>query len=232
MSSSYWQDDDDDKPFVVPDDIQDLHFDIQCKMMLVDHAEPLSSAIHTALPWFASEPDAALHLIHVADSGNGWERPEEADEWLYLSRRTKLVLRLPKARIEQAKQELEGEELIVSGQPMQVGKAKAKKLMVHPALYARYVVCDKDEEEEEEEEDFLQRQIAELNTIGIRFKKILCGKMHSFDMAGASVYTRSLFVADLKPEDSIRLQEKGVGTDQCFGFGVFIPHKTVNKVSS
>ena len=60
--------------------------------------------MHAALPWLADDDRAGVHLIHVAESGNGWMRPEDAEnEMLYLSRRTKMTLRLPKEYIEETK---------------------------------------------------------------------------------------------------------------------------------
>ncbi|MGD9164124.1 MAG: type I-MYXAN CRISPR-associated protein Cas6/Cmx6, partial [Chromatiales bacterium] len=69
----FWQEETDEEQYVVPDDVVDLIFKIKCRTLPVDHAWPLSEAIHQALPWFAEERQAGLHLIHGADSGNGWE---------------------------------------------------------------------------------------------------------------------------------------------------------------
>lgn len=222
--NTFWQEEDDDAPFVTPDDILDVAFEIRCRALPVDHAEALHRAISEVLPWFAEEVRAGLHLIHGAESGNGWERPEDGDELLYLSRRTKLTLRLPKERLDQA-ESLSGRTLRVAGYDLTVGTAKSRRLSTHPALYARYVVCDGDEDED----SFLKRSVDELRAMELKFKKVLCGKMHTFRSAEGEVTTRSLFVADLPPEGAVRLQERGVGPGRQCGFGVFIPHKTVTK---
>ena len=99
----FWQDQEDEKQqFVVPDNVVDLSFKVQCKQLPLDHAHSLSQTIQQALPWFADESLAGIHLIHGAESGNGWIRPQEPDAILSLSKRTRFILRLPKHRVEDA----------------------------------------------------------------------------------------------------------------------------------
>ncbi|SCZ59730.1 type I-MYXAN CRISPR-associated protein Cas6/Cmx6 [Thiohalomonas denitrificans] len=222
--SIYWREDEEQEEFVVPEDVLDVAFDMRCRALPVDHADALYQAICEALPWFDAVEAAGLHLIHGAESGNGWERPEDSDELLYLSRRTKLTLRLPREQVEEA-EALTGQTLRVAGYDMTLGKPTRRPLSTHSALYSRHVVSDP----AEDEEAFLQRSVEELKAIGVRFKKILCGKMHVFRTTDGEVITRSLFVADLSREDAVRLQEQGVGPGRKRGFGVFIPHKTVTK---
>jgi CRISPR-associated protein Cas6 len=221
----HWQIEEDDiTQYVVPENVIDLLFSIDCKELPVDHAFALSSAIQQALPWFAEDDIAALHMIHGAQSGNGWERPEGEGDIIYLSRRTKLVLRVPAERIDDAMQ-LIGQELDVAGNPMKVLKASKRLLEITTSLYSRHVAA----EEGEDEEAFLQRTIGELRAMGLRFKKVLCGKEHSLNTPDGPLITRSLLVADLGFDDAVTLQERGVGAKEYkkLGCGLFIPHKTV-----
>ena len=221
----HWQVEEDDiTQFVVPENVVDLLFSIDCKSLPVDHAYALSSAVTRALPWFADDDIAALHTIHGADSGNGWERPEGADDIIYLSRRTKLVLRVPADRIDDA-MTLCGQELDVAGNPMKVLKASKRLLEITTSLYSRHVVA----EEGEDEDAVLKRVIAEMRGMGLEFKKVLCGKAHSLQTPERTITTHSLLVADLNFEDAITLQEHGVGAKEYkkLGCGLFIPHKTV-----
>ena len=119
----YWQEEVNEQQFIVPDRVINLLFQIDCPTLPVDHAWGLSREIQRVLPWFGEEPTEGLHIIHGADSGNGWERPQASNDLLYLSRRVKLVLRLPRARVESA-QALSGETLNPGGHRMAVGKAK------------------------------------------------------------------------------------------------------------
>lgn len=221
----YWHEEDDDSSqFVVPENIVDVQFSINCKTLPVDHAHALSAAVKAALPWFADEAQAGLHLIHVAESGNGWERPQGDDELLYLSRRTKLTLRMPQHRLEDTRQ-LSGQVLDVAGNSMEVGKSSVRPLSVSTTLYARYVAG----KEGQSEDDFLAELIGELKNAGLRFKKVLCGKENLLEMPDGPMITRSLLVADLGLEDAVKLQETGVGPHEYkkLGCGLFIAHKTV-----
>lgn len=218
----YWQEEKEEEQFIVPDDVIDLSFSIKCRTLPVDHAAALAKAVVEQLPWLEEEPEAGIHSIHGADSGNGWERPTGAEDILYLSRRTKLVLRMPKERAEQAREGLTGKVLDVEGNAMEVGKADRRLLAQTTTVYSRYVVAP-----EEEENAFLARTVEHLKSRGLQFKKVLCGKSFVFNTPDGPVNTRSLLVADMPFIDAVRLQEQGVGPHRTLGCGLFIPHKTV-----
>ncbi|MCK9530548.1 MAG: type I-MYXAN CRISPR-associated protein Cas6/Cmx6 [Gammaproteobacteria bacterium] len=215
----YWQEDTDETGFVVPDNVIDLAFSITCQALPVDHAQALYTAVAGVLSWLADEAGAGIHTIHGADSGNGWERPEDV---LLLSRRTKLVLRLPKARVEAARA-LTGQCIDVAGHAMEIGEAQPRQLSKSGTLYARYVSI----EAPGDEEVFLHTCVAELREQGIRAKKFLCGKTTTLHTDAGPLETRSLMVADLSLEDSVRLQEHGVGAHRHLGCGLFIASKAV-----
>ncbi|HKJ77360.1 MAG TPA: type I-MYXAN CRISPR-associated protein Cas6/Cmx6 [Gammaproteobacteria bacterium] len=222
MDPMYWIEEEEEEPFVVPDDIVDLSFTIRCQALQVDHAYALAQAVAEALPWFESEPQAGLHLIHGADSGNGWYRPEEGDALIYPSRRTPLVLRLPKERVEDARA-LTGQTLDLDGFSVEVGEAKERMLSNLTSLYARHVVT----EHVDAEERFLEEAVARLKEMGIKFKKVLGGLPAIFRTPEGPVATRSLLVAGLSIEDAVRLQQEGIGPYRKMGCGLFIPHKQV-----
>ena len=217
----YWQEETSDKQFVVADDVVDLLFSIRCSTLPVDHAWELSEQIRQALPWFDQEASAGLHIIHGADSGNGWERPQGADELLHLSRRTKLTLRLPRHRVEEATA-LSGTVLMVDGNRMEVGEHKTRLLSMTTILYSRYLAA----RPEWDEDKFMAWAITELKALNIRFKKVLCGRSYSFATPQGPVPTRSLMVADLPLEDAVTLQEQGIGPLRSMGLGLFVPQKS------
>ena len=218
----FWQEDVDEEQFVVPDEVVDLLFKIKCSTLPVDHAWALSEAIQAELPWFADEPQSGLHLIYGADSGNGWERPEGGDELLYLSRRTRLVLRLPKHRVDDA-MALTGKSLDIVGSRIDVGEGHTRGLASTTTLYCRHLVTDT----EMEEDEFLSLAVEELRNMNLRFKKVLCGKSRAFTTPDGELPTQSLMVAGLPLDDSITLQQQGLGPHRNRGFGLFVPHKTV-----
>jgi CRISPR-associated protein Cas6 len=221
----YWQDDKPQEAYVSPDDVVDLAFGIVCRALPVDHAFALSRAVLGVLPWLAEEHSAGVHTIHVAESGNGWLRPDKPDAMLYLSRRTRLVLRLPRNRLAEA-QALCGCTLDVAGEPMKVESAAVRRLSTNAAVFARYVVFG----EGLDESGFLAQTVDALGVMGVRPKKMLCGIERVIVTPERAIRTRSLMVADLAPRDSVTLQQKGLGPLRHLGCGLFLPHKDVREV--
>jgi CRISPR-associated protein Cas6 len=221
----YWQETKIDARYVVPDDIVDVVFSIQCHSLPVDHAYALSQAVTRALPWFAAEESAGLHTIHVADSGNGWIRPDKAGALLHLSRRTKLVLRLPRHRVEDARR-LIGQTLDIGGNPMQVDKASIKPLSPITTLFSRYVVIQAGADEN----GFLQDVVTQLAGMDIRPMKLLCGMERDITAPDRIIHARSLMLAELTVEESVKLQQQGLGADRKLGCGLFIPHKDIKHI--
>lgn len=224
----FWNDEKDKTPeFVVPDDIVDLAFRLKCPTLPLDHAHPLSEAIQAEIPWLVDEEQAGMHLIHGAASGNGWFRPEDVEnELLHLSRRTRMRLRLPKRRLEDAKS-LVGKTLDIEGHPLEIGETEVFFLSSLPTLFARYVVADEDMDEEQ----FLQVSASALEAAGIPCRKLLAGITHKMKFPGGALFTRSLMVADLEPEQSVRLQQIGLGEGRTRGCGLFLPQKGIRAVN-
>ncbi len=135
-----WVEEPNEIGFIVPERVVDLAFEIRCPALPVDHAWALSTAVNRLLPWLADEPQCGLHLIHGAESGNGWQRPTEQEATLYLSRRTRLELRLTAERLEDGRS-LSGKTLDLSGVLVEVGAAKVRKLADTTALYSRAIHC-------------------------------------------------------------------------------------------
>jgi CRISPR-associated protein Cas6 len=216
------------KEFVVPDDVVDISYKLECKTLPIDHAHSLSTAIQEALPWFAEEEQAGLHLIHVAESGNGWYRPEDPEnEILCLSRRTRLTLRVPKHRIDDA-HALSDVSMEVDGHNLTVKEGAVKSLVALPTMFSRYV----ETEAGKDEDSFLVDMARTLEQMGIPVMKLMAGREHRFRLGDGHRVTRSLMVADLSPEQSVKLQQQGIGTGQKYGFGLFIPQKGIKAVNA
>ncbi len=221
----FWQEAKENERYVVPDDIVDVVYSIDCRALPVDHAYALSRAIQQALPWFSQEKDAGLHTIHVAESGNGWMRPDRADALLYLSRRTKLTLRLPKHRLDDAAT-LTGRTLDVGGNRLRVEKSVVKPLSPITTVFARYIVT----REGADEDGFLRDAMALFREMGVQPKKMLCGMEHVIATPERTIRARSLMLADLTVEESVKLQQQGLGPERKLGCGLFIPHKDIREV--
>lgn len=222
-----WQEDDVKKEYVVPDDVVDLSFKIDCRQIALDHAHDLSQALLAYLPWLTQEKESGVHLIHGASTGNGWIRPGEAsdDDFIYLSRRSRMQLRLPRDRIADA-EVLRGKTLEVGDSRVLVGDYQIKSLSSLGTLFSRYVLVEAGESEEQ----FMLRIAAEMKDMGILVKKMLCGIGHTFNSPQGKLPTISIMVADLDPEASITLQRLGVGKGREMGMGLFVPHKSIKPV--
>ena len=223
----YWNDDTDKKAgFAVPDDVVDVAFRIACPTLPLDHAHALSSALLKVLPWLEEEAYAGIHLIHGAASGNGWFRPEDTEnELLHLSKRTRMRLRVPRERLQDA-QALSGQSLDIEGHTLEVGKSEVSLLSSLPTLFSRYVIT----REELDETQFLQEVAGQLEALDIPCRKMLGGITHTMRFPDGALFTRSLMVADLEPEQSVRLQQVGLGEGRVIGCGLFLPHKGINPV--
>lgn len=225
----FWEEDEDKSlPYVVPDDVIDINFAIQCKTLPLDHAWSLSLEIQKQLPWIKDEPLAGIHQIHVAESNNGWMRPDDDEEGalLYPSRRTKLTLRIPENRINEA-QELPGKSLDIEGHQLIVGKSRKKELSNASVIFARYVASDINEDEN----NFLARMHQEiLDKTDFKVKKMLCGKTHTINTPDGKLFTRHLMIADLDSDPSIKIQQQGLGEYRELGCGLFLPHKGIKTL--
>jgi CRISPR-associated protein Cas6 len=223
----YWNDEKEKKPeFDIPDEVVDLAYRIGCPTIPLDHAHSLSSALLKLLPWLADEEHAGVHLIHGAASGNGWYRPEDTEnELLHLSRRTRMRLRIPKNRLEDA-QALSGQTLDIEGHPLEIGKSDVFMLSILPTLFSRYVIT----RDGLDEMQFLEEAAIQLKVLDIPGRKMLGGITHTMYFPDGPVFTRSLMVAGLEPEQSIRLQQVGLGEGRTHGCGLFLPHKGIEPV--
>ncbi len=223
----YWQEDEEQEDVETPESVQDLLFRIDCRTLPLDHAEALSSAIRRHLPWLDEEPQAAIHLIHVAESANGWMRPEDPDsEVLHVSRRTRMTLRLPSHRFEDARA-LTGKTLDIAGHELTVGDYRLRPLSKLTTIFARHV----DTGGSEDEAEFMRLVAGQLRDRGIAVKKMMPGKLHRHRTAEGDVLTRKLMLSDLQIPESLQLQERGLGDRQLMGMGIFLPHKGIEAVN-
>lgn len=224
----FWEEDEDKTlPYQAPDDITDVLFALKCKTLPLDHAWILSEALQSQLPWIADDPHVGIHQIHVAESSNGWHRPEGTEgELLYPSRRTKLSMRVHKNRLADI-ETLSGQTLDLDGHPLKIGPMKIKPLINASVIFARYIASDKTETED----DFLMRMSQHIQALaGINVKKMMCGKSHKIQMPDEVLHTRHLMIADLDSDPSVTIQQHGLGEYRKLGCGLFMPHKSIKSL--
>ncbi|TXT21709.1 MAG: CRISPR-associated protein Cas6-related protein, partial [Gallionellaceae bacterium] len=153
---------------------------------------------------------AGILPLRVAASGGN----------MLLPQRAKLVLRLAADCVQQGRS-LSGQELEIGGSIVRVGDAVERPLVPYPTLHAHLVEsgCD--------EEVFTAGVTEQLREMAIDCK-LICGKRLAVAGAKRMIFGYSLVLHDLKPEDSLRIQNVGLGGNRRFGCGIFVPHKAIS----
>lgn len=221
----FWHEDKkEEDEYRVPDDFFDLVFKLRGKSLDIDHAHALSEALQQHVNEDVCTR-IGVHGIHLADSGNGWNRPEETDAALPLSRRARLAIRVRQDDCE-AVTRISNQTLHIGKQAVDIGVSSIRKLSSMSTMYARAICCDR----EQSEDDFLQQVAEQLFGMGINVSKMICGRSGAIRSNDEMIFTRALLVADLKPEESVRLQQQGIGEGRLLGCGLFVPHRGIDAV--
>lgn len=224
----FWNEDKKTEQFEISDDVVDVFYNVKCKCLPLEHMQALSESLYTVLPWLEHEILAGILPIAGSESGNGWERSSDPDELIYLSRRQKMMMRLPKERLSEA-ESLVGKTINVAGYELEFGKSAVKKLSDLPTAFCRSIMI----EERMEENDFLQWAFDELKLMDIPVQKMMAGKERVIMLNNENErITRSLMVAELKQAESVRLQQHGIGEGRKLGCGIFMPQKDIKAVNS
>ena len=221
-----WDEESNDEAAVDSADVVDIAFRLSGRWLPVDHACALRAAVMEVLSWLEDEPAAGIHSIHGAASGNGWERPGQGSgAVLSLSRRTRLVLRVPLHRAGDMDTLCE-RRLDIGGCEIVTGARQPRPLRPATTVFARYVV----DQEGEDEERFVERVASALEALSVSARKLLCGRSHRIVSAQRVLTARSLMIADLGPEESLAIQCRGIGPGRLLGCGLFVPHKDIGPV--
>jgi CRISPR-associated protein Cas6 len=225
MDSLFWGEVDEPKTtFEVSDEVVDLVFSLRGSQLEIDHAFALAQALKSLLK---TETCARIgvHGVHMASSGNGWNRPHQNDTEMPLSRRARLAIRLQRADHDEVAG-ISDQTLQLGKQQIKVGASSIRKLSSMTSLYARAVHCDPDQSEP----DFLAQVAIDLQRLDIKVTRMMCGRSGEIRSKGGSLFTRALLVADLKPEESVCLQQRGLGEARLLGCGLFVPHRGIDPV--
>ena len=189
-------------------------FPLEGKALARDHAQALQHALAEQLPWLRSDAGAGIHPLKLVSG------PESL---ALLSQRTRLILRVDANRLDELKA-LCGVELDVSGHALRLGAVHLRALQPLATLYAYRVAAVSADESE-----FMQAMEAELTELAIAGERV-CGKRHSLRVDGLDMTTFSMMLHGLVPEQSLRLQQHGLGPHRLLGCGLFVPHKSAAAV--
>jgi CRISPR-associated protein Cas6 len=184
----------------------DLYFQALGQTLPVDHGFALYGAISRRLPFIHEDPDIGLKLIRGRYVGDGM---------LDISPYSELVLRLPINKVG-SYLKLAGKTLEVMGQKMTIGVPKTKALIPAVALYAQ-LVTTKNGHDQNRFEAEIKSQMEKMNIQG----KPTVEKRRTFQVHGKQVVGYSVLVTELTAEESIVLQENGLGGRRKMGCGFF-----------
>lgn len=208
------------------DHVVDLAFRVQGHTFPADHGYYLSSAISRVLPDVHADESIGIHPIRGRLLGG---------RQLALTDRSRLIIRAPTARLPGLIR-LAGQRLVLNGSQLAIGTPTVYPLRPAAALASRLVVI----RGFMEPDTFLEaarRQLAERQIDGDPLLIRRRGERSAEDRDGSrsEVVRRTLRIHDrevigfavavtqLTAEDSLRLQEVGLGGRRRFGCGLFLP---------
>jgi len=192
----------------------DLRFELRGERLPADHGQALAEAVCAHLPWLADEREAGIHAVRGAPMDG---------ELLGISRRARLVLRLPRARLEDALA-LAGRILRVGAETLRVGAGKPWPIAASDTVYARLVIAGPDEEQ-----PFAEALGALLRAFGAACEVVL-GKPRALATREGPRRGFSVLLHGMTPEVSLRLQERGLGELRLHGCGIVVPYKSIAAV--
>lgn len=195
--------------------MQDVAFAVSGETVDAAYAEALYAALVRQLQWLDQEPAAGVFPIRGLSQTAGG---------LMIGGRTRVVLRVPAERVADCER-LRGHSVDLP-RPVRFGAATARDLLPFPVLYARLVITGA-----EAEAEFLADVQAELQTLDID-SEVIVGRRGELQLGTRREIGYSLMLHGLTTEESIRMQEHGVGRHRKLGCGLFVGHKSVAAVGS
>lgn len=192
----------------------DVVFPITGQFLARDHAQALQQALCAQWPWLSTDTLTGIHPIKLVPGTQGQA---------LLSRRSNLLLRVQNQRAE-ALLALPGLELLVAGDTLRLGPAHRRQLQPHPTLYAYKIAAGS-----ADEITLMTALAQELAGLAIGGERV-CGKHQSMRVSNHEVNTFSLMLHALPPDQSLRLQQHGLGPHRLLGCGIFVPHKSAAAV--
>ena len=195
----------------------DLQFDLVGTTIPADNAKLLADALQRLLPWLGEDSGTGIQHLKGAETNSG-------DATLNINRRTKLFMRVPKARVDDM-QRLVGQTLEIAGHALQIGSFKTREFSPFANIYAHFVDTGSTTEEQ-----FVQDVMRELDGHFHLRCGFICGKRQTLQSESGPIYGYSLMLHDVPPHKSLQLQDEGMGRNRLLGCGVFIPHKSIAPV--
>ena len=140
-----------------------------------------------------------------------------------LIRRARLTLRLPAARRGDAAR-LSGQSLLVEGERVELGAVRERPLDPYPTLSAQFVATGAPDELGHQE-----AVQAMLEALGLPLR-FICGRMRAVRAGESAVSGGGVVLHQLRPEQSLMVQQRGLGELRGLGCGLFLPHKIISGI--
>ena len=208
----------------------DVQFRLVGDEISADHGYPLFSAVSDLVPTLHGDDEVGLHPISGQLIGN---------RQLALTDRSYLTIRLASDRIGEILP-LAGKTIHIGPAQVRIGVPQTRTLVPAARVYSRLVVI----KGFMEPEPFLEAVRRQLETLEVRGEPTLVAQPQVVEAnRGKATGTRSpyirrtlrirdkevvgfaLRVEDLTAEESIRLQEQGIGGRRRFGCGILFPDR-------
>jgi CRISPR-associated protein Cas6 len=192
-------------------EVVDVAFGLAGTSLPAEHGLALDRAIAARLPWWDSERGVGVHPLRGARTDRGT---------VLLSKRARLFLRMPAARVEAARA-LEGARLDLGPDSIEVGAARVWPLQMHPTLFSPRVATGAASEGE-----FVAAVDRELLALGVACR-LICGRRIEVATGRGTVTAYGLALHDLKAPQSLLVQAEGLGGERRLGCGIFVAHKLI-----
>jgi CRISPR-associated protein Cas6 len=193
--------------------MRDVAFAISGETIDAGYAVSLYQALAQQLQWLEHEPAAGVFSIRGLTQTAGG---------MLIGGRTRVVLRVPTERVADCER-LRGHRIDLP-QPVHFGAVTARELLPFPVLYARLVITGSDVES-----GFLADVQAELKAVDVDCD-VIVGRRGELQIGARGETGYSLMLHGLAPEESILMQEHGLGRHRKLGCGLFVPHRSVAAV--
>lgn len=195
-------------------DMIELAFAVEGRCVPPEHRRALAEALVRVLPWLEEAGGAGVHPLNLVDAGG---------DDLLVSPRTRLVLRLPRARANAARS-LDGTPLRLGPYVVRARRPRQRELLAHGTLYAPLVATG-----ESDEARFVAQLRVQLGEMGIAAAPI-CGRWQSLEAGGLAGC--SVMLSGLDTAQSLRVLQAGLGPHRLLGCGLFVPHRSAAAVGA
>ena len=191
-------------------EIIDIVFDLDAAQVPRDYPFELWSEIVQSLVWLKEEKNVGILSLRGSVSGDN----------LLLSKRTKLILRIPSDRAGQAAR-LTGQKLKIGSNILLVGAGKGRALHTATTVHSTLVESSLGEVE------FLADMKNKLQALNITCN-LICDKYRKISSGKQTITGYGLVLHDLKPQASLLIQRTGLGGARQYGCGIFVPFKAIS----